>query len=234
MEKAAAPADSSPMQWIRAGGAIGVVSVLLLPGVAGRGAPLGVVRPMSPSVSPESSLPDTPWVAYEPSEPSAHYGSYQAARESLRILVKRSLGSWSDSATWKQTREPFRFILHHDVRLLVPSRGDVFWKLEDMDTTIVGPCLRMSYAHHDSAAPGYDEIDATLRKSGWAIDDRYDADGPDGTRFVLLCREAMVEIMASWDGGDDSDSTYTPAPGQSVTLRCVPRPRERQFPRSTP
>lgn len=189
---------------------------------------------MGPGVTHSSSRPDTPWVAYDVAEPTAHYGSYRAAADSLRVLLQRTLGSWSDSASWQRTREPFHFVLHHGVRLVQPKRGDPFWDLEDVDTTIVGPCLRMSYAHHDSAAPGYDEIDAALRKSGWVIDDRYDADGPDGTRFVLLCREAMVEIEASWEGGDESDSTYVPAPGQSITLRCVPRPRERRFPSHVP
>ena len=184
-----------------------VVAFLL--SLADRGASQGVIRPTGPGVTPAPSASDAP---YQPAEPTAHYGSYPVACDSLRALVRRALGRWSHLAGWRRTREPFRFVLN-----------------EGADTTIAVPCLRMSYAHHDSTAPGYDEIEGRLRQAGWTIDDRYDADGTDGTVFVLLCREAMVEIDARWEGGDDSDTTYVPPPGQSLTLRCVPR-----FPRHVP
>ena len=189
------------MQSSQARSAIGIVAVLLCCSLASRGASQGVLRPAGPAVTPAPVPP-----VYEPPEPTAHYGSYRAACDSLRLIVNRSLGSWARLASWKRTREPFDF------------------DLRDTRTRIVGPCLRMSYAHHDSTAPGYEQIDEGLRGAGWVVDDRFDADGTDGTRFVLFCREAMVEIDATWDGGDDSDSTYVYVPGQSVTLRCIPRP----------
>jgi hypothetical protein len=182
-------------------GAIGIVAVLLCCCLASQGASQAVVRPLGPAVTP-ARVPSV----YEPAEPAARYGSYRAAGDSLRRIVNRALGSWARSARWKRTREPFDFVLH------------------EADTTIVGPCLRMSYAFQDSIAPGYERIDDSLRQAGWVIDDQYDADGADGTRFVLFCREAMVEIDARWEGGDESDTTYVPPPGQTITLRCVPRP----------
>jgi hypothetical protein len=33
-----------------------------------------------------------------------------------------------------------------------------------------------------------------------------------------LCR-----VEGRWDGGDESDSTYIPSPGEHIELTCVPR-----------
>ena len=38
-----------------------------------------------------------------------------------------------------------------------------------------------------------------------------------------VCREALCVVQGSWDGGDGSDSTYMPEPGESIELLCVPR-----------
>src|SRR5262249_30269500 len=108
LERTEPPADPSPMHSRRASGAIGIVAALLLPWLAGPAGSQGVVRPTGPVVPPARAPPDAP---YAPAEPTARYGSYRAAGDSLRLIVRHALGSWADRATWKRTREPFDFVL---------------------------------------------------------------------------------------------------------------------------
>src|SRR5262249_20595501 len=82
LEKAAAPADPSPMHRRRASGAIGLVAALLLASLAGRAGSQGVVRPTGSVVTPAQAPPEAPDA---PAEPTARYGSYRAAGDSLRL-----------------------------------------------------------------------------------------------------------------------------------------------------
>jgi hypothetical protein len=183
--------------------------------------PPGAVFEARPSVAPT----DTPWVAPEPPRPSARYGSYRAASASLQGIVRRVLGAWADSARWSSGREDFWY--NDQVRLVRTTKGTFYWDgAETRDSAARVPCLHMRYESHSAEAPGTETIERALQAAGWDLDNRYSADGPDGTYFALACREALVEVRGSWDGGDDSDTTYVPRPGETVELRCVPRPPE--------
>ena len=66
-------------------------------------------------------------------------------------------------------------------------------------------------------------LDRSLRAAGWVYARGYQGDGPDGTVLGLSSRKYLCVLEAEWDGEDDSDSTYVPAPGCEVTVTCVPR-----------
>jgi len=76
-----------------------------------------------------------------------------------------------------------------------------------------------------SAFPGGTDPTGLLRDGlaarGWREDLRYAADGPDGTSFALRHNGTLCMISASWDGGDDSDPTYTPSDEYELTIGCI-------------
>jgi hypothetical protein len=76
----------------------------------------------------------------------------------------------------------------------------------------------------DSVAPGGTQTDE-LRKwflaHGWR-NAPYSADGPDGTMFGLFREPDLCLVAGHWDGGDDTDTTYVPRPGDELTVQCVP------------
>jgi hypothetical protein len=177
----------------------------------------GVMRPTEPGAPGPQEFGEWP-------QPTARYGSHRVACDSLRAIVQRALGAWADSAHWTRGKEEFWY---NDARELIRTpQGNTFWEegLRRKRPAIV-PCFHMKYATHTADAPGTDAIDAALQKAGWVYELNYSADGPDGTYFALICDQALVEIDGSWDGGDDTDTTYVPVPGEAVELRCVPRPR---------
>lgn len=180
-------------------------------------APLPPVVAMSKAPAPG----DTAWFEPEEPRPSAAYGSFGAARDSVRALVRRALGAYADSATI--TSGPLGFRYRDQLRVDRSNRGQYFWTVTDRDTEATVPGLRLALETHSEAAPGYSEIEDALGHAGWVEAPYYAADGPDGTTFGLVCREALCFIEAQWEGGDDEDTTAVPAPGQTIRLRCVPR-----------
>lgn len=163
---------------------------------------------------------DTPWTTERP-RPTATYGSFRTARSSLERIVRGALGAFADSARWQPADTSF---VYRDQQKLVRSRrGDSFWVMEDRDAPIRVAGVRMTFETVSAKAPGVERIAEALQRAGWAEDMVYSADGPDGTSFAYVCREALCVVQASWDGGDDTDTTYVPVPGESVSLICVPR-----------
>src|SRR5262249_3646294 len=106
-------------------------------------------------------------------------------------------------------------------------KGTFYWDgSEPRDSAVTVPCLHLRFESHTADAPGTMALEDALEAAGWDLDHRYSADGPDGTYFALACREALVEVTGSWEGGDDTDTTVVARPGETVELRCVPRPPE--------
>jgi hypothetical protein len=67
-----------------------------------------------------------------------------------------------------------------------------------------------------------DLVDA-LGTAGWVEIPRYSADGPDGSISGMRSRETVCIFAWSWDGGDDSDSTYVPSDYWELVTRCAPQ-----------
>ena len=85
---------------------------------------------------------------------------------------------------------------------------------------------RLSVSGTDSVAHGgiQGSIDAELQRAGWqAADSLYSADGPDGSMRGFIKGDTLCLRNETWDGGDDTDSTYVPGPDFSLTLTCAPR-----------
>jgi hypothetical protein len=185
--------------------------------------PHGAVGTMgSPGTAASASSPrDTAWSEPDEPAPSAGYGSFARACDSLRVLLRRTLGAYADSAGFTRGSTRFEYV----DRLVVErsTTGRCFWSVTRRDTQAVVPALRMTLETRSENAPGYARIQQALDAAGWAIQPYYDADGPDGTSFARVCREALCVIEAHWDGGDDEDSTSVVVPGETLVLTCVPR-----------
>jgi hypothetical protein len=65
------------------------------------------------------------------------------------------------------------------------------------------------------------DVAAGLTAAGWTDIPRYTADGPDGSAFGLRSRETVCLFRASWDGGDDSDTTYVPSDEWELVGHCA-------------
>jgi hypothetical protein len=86
----------------------------------------------------------------------------------------------------------------------------------------------------DSAAPtgAFAAMQEALRANGWiAADSLYSADGPDGSLEGFVKGDALCLLEGSWDGGDDSDSTYVPSPDFEVRVTCAARRADDHPPR---
>lgn len=67
-------------------------------------------------------------------------------------------------------------------------------------------------------------VDRALQAAGWLpVDTLYMADGPDGSMRGFVKDTVLCLRDESWDGLDDSDSTYVPKPDFTVGVRCAPR-----------
>jgi hypothetical protein len=141
-------------------------------------------------------------------EPTATYVSLEAARDTIGAIVARCV-SKADTAV-HVSREAVTF--EHRYLKEVTSRGWAF-RILVTDTTTCP----------DTA------IEKALEDAGWVWHAGYMADGPDGSTMGFLCKNYFCLVEGHWDGGDDSDSTYVPAPGCQVVVTCVPR-REDDFP----
>ncbi len=65
-----------------------------------------------------------------------------------------------------------------------------------------------------------DVLGNRFRAAGWREDGDYGADGPDGTDVGMRKGSVVCVIEASWNGGDDSDSTYVSDNRYEVTISC--------------
>lgn len=61
-----------------------------------------------------------------------------------------------------------------------------------------------------------------FKEAGWAYMAQYQADGPDGEAEGWRSKETTCVVRWSWDGGDDSDSTYVPSDDWDLVISCAP------------
>jgi len=166
--------------------------------------------------------PDTIWAIPEELHPKATYGSFRAACDRLEALLRRHLGAYADTATWSHGPVKYRY---HDQLTLEPAvHGRRLLVLGERDTVSRVPGLDVTSRCGSDSCPSADKFREVLEAAGWASDPDLDADGPDGTHFAMVCREAICDVDGRWDGGDDSDSTYVRIPGITLHVMCVPRP----------
>lgn len=63
----------------------------------------------------------------------------------------------------------------------------------------------------------------TFSRAGW-VQLRFAADGPDGSLTTYHRGVVRCQLQEEWDGGDDSDSTYVPAPFYRQITSCWSHP----------
>src|SRR5262249_1827406 len=66
-----------------------------------------------------------------------------------------------------------------------------------------------------------DGLSDALTALGWGPLTHYSADGPDGSAQAMRSRETVCIFRWSWDGGDDSDSTYVPSDAWDEVTHCA-------------
>jgi hypothetical protein len=90
----------------------------------------------------------------------------------------------------------------------------------------VEPACRVAWSDHVSREAPLGDVFTRARAAGWTERDKLlMADGPDGSVLAVSRGNVACVVSGSWDGDDDSDSTYVPAPGFEITASCfVNRP----------
>jgi hypothetical protein len=136
-----------------------------------------------------------------PPEPTAIYASLDAVRDTVETILRRAV-SPADTA------------IHI-------SREAVNFKYLYAPATASGWAFHIEVNDTSGCPQAY--LERALLASGWAPHYGYQADGPDGGNMGFVSKNYLCVYEAEWDGGDDSDSTYVPAPGCKVTVTCVPR-----------
>ena len=176
---------------------------------------LGKKTPATSAVS-RDTLPLDPELL---NEPFVSYGSFRAAEDTVRAIVNRVLGVDADSARWQEGPVEFTYVDSAVVEHTVNGRP--YLDVEPRNSPPV-PGLTMELLLRDQGSP-HAAIFEAFERAGWMIQSQYAADGPDGTNFAFACREAICLCDASWDGGDDSDTTSVSESWVRFGLRVVPR-----------
>ncbi len=89
--------------------------------------------------------------------------------------------------------------------------------------TAVSACVVLVHQEHSPLENRKAPVDTAVQRlgtalalvrgagPGWVPIYRYSADGPDGSDLAYQRGRVRCLVEQSWDGGDDSDSTYVPA-----------------------
>lgn len=140
--------------------------------------------------------------------PSIEYRSLEAVRDSVLAMVRRNTPR-GDTAI-HVSAGPTRF---------------KYWYLPDSAS---GYVVRVTVT--DTTFCLVEEVARALTAAGWAPHSGYSADGTDGTVMGFETAKYVCILEGRWDGGDDSDTTYVPAPGCEMTATCVPRRKDDVMP----
>ena len=142
-----------------------------------------------------------------PPEPTAHYASLEAARDSIGLIISHSVDLGDTAIHVSREQVNFDYLYAKG-----KAKGWAFHVVVN-DTT---------------ECPN-EAIEQALVDAGWVESFGYSADGADGSDMGYLSRNYFCLVEGSWQGGDESDDTYVPPPGCKVTVTCVPR-REDDIP----
>lgn len=134
-------------------------------------------------------------------EPTVEYSSLEAVRDTILAMARR--GTATGDTAVHIASAPTRFQYHF------------------VQDSTAGYAIHVAVT--DTSGCPEISIEKALESAGWAPKYDYSADGPDGTTMGYVTRKFFCFLEASWDGGDDSDTTYVPAAGCEVTVTCVPR-----------
>ena len=89
----------------------------------------------------------------------------------------------------------------------------------------------MGHTDADGSPAPVDDLAEALGAIAWQRVLEYQADGPDGSVTGITVGSVLCIIRGQWDGGDDSDTTYVPAPGYDLDVSCFRRTADDRRPR---
>ena len=138
-----------------------------------------------------------------PPEPTATYPSLHAACDAVNEAMRARLGvgiKRADSVSYEN-----ELVQEHRVGCELQATGHFSARPDTVGSLSVDG-----------------DVAAALTAAGWTDIPRYTADGPDGSAFGLRSRETVCLFRASWDGGDDSDTTYVPSDEWELVGHCAP------------
>jgi len=144
------------------------------------------------------------WPPPQP-KPTVGYASLEAARDSIGAMVTRWCRSHPDTA------------IHY-------SRAMVTF--DYLYARAKGKGWAHTVTVNDTTSCPYDVLGKALTDAGWVEAFGYSMDGPDGTGMGYVSRNFFCFIEGRWQGEDDSDRSYVPPPGCTVTITCVPRRKD--------
>jgi hypothetical protein len=128
-------------------------------------------------------------------------------------------------ASLEQARDAIEKIVHRSVNLKNPAvtvkRDTVTFKYWFANGTARGWVIHVDV--RDTSVCPIEAIEDAVQNAGWAQANGYAADGADGGDLGFVTHKFFCLIEGKWDGGDESDTTYVPAPGCTVTATIVPR-----------
>lgn len=159
-----------------------------------------VVRAFS-IASPETIRLSAGESGQENPQPTVDYATLEIARDSIGVMVHRSVNPLNPSVQVRSGPGGFRY-----------------WYAAD---SVDGWAFHIVVT--DTSECPDTRVENALQAAGWTQADGYSADGPDGTVMGFVTKRFLCVVEGRWDGGDDSDSTYVPEPGCELTVTCVPR-----------
>ena len=142
-------------------------------------------------------------------EPKVGYPSVGVACDSVGALVRRTLGeavSRTDSTV--------------DMDYGLGPRPGCLLKASGKFIPLPPPPPNASPESQEALTENGKLGDA-LQRAGWAYLPHYQADGCDGESQGYRSRESLCIVRWSWNGGDDSDSTYVPSDEWDLEVACA-------------
>ena len=78
-----------------------------------------------------------------------------------------------------------------------------------------------SFEDSTTGASTNEQLHSLLARIGWRMrSELIDAGGPDGETLTFSRSDVVCALHSSWDGGNDDDTTYVPAPGVRIMAVC--------------
>ena len=136
-----------------------------------------------------------------PPKPTAVYASLEAARNAVDAILSRTLAQGDTAIHVSRESSSFTYIY--------------------ASATVKASTVHIVVT--DTTACPNEALGDSLMKAGWVPNYGYSADGTDGSDMGYMTAKYLCVIVAQWDGGDDTDTTYIPPPGCEVRITCVPR-----------
>jgi len=179
----------------------------------------GRAEPQEVPVARPPAAVDTPFI-YTPLPSGVSYGSFRVAIDSVEAILRRTLGTFADSARWR--RDTVETALLDSVAFFHDGSSPPHW-------TVVEGRPRRLPAFHMLLTTAVDlpdglDLGGALYIAGWRYDQNAFEEGTDnGNASALVSREAYCSMTTGWEMRSIDDTTRVRAPGVTIEIGCVPR-----------